>query len=122
MTTFKLKADPTFKQKVGIPSHGDLGPVEIEFTFKHRTKSELDEFLATIDAAVEKGGYLGIESDINYVQQVASGWELTDEFNQENIRLLLENYMGAAGAISNVYLTTLYQVKVGNFEGRRARS
>jgi hypothetical protein len=42
MAKLKLVANPTFRAKVGIPVAG--GPeVPVEFVFKHRTKTALDE-------------------------------------------------------------------------------
>ena len=44
MGKFKLVAEPTFKATVNIPvAGGDSEPVE--FTFKHRTKDQLENLL-----------------------------------------------------------------------------
>lgn len=96
MAKLVLIAAPTFKAKVPIPLAGGT-PVEVEFIFKHKTKTALDEWIKT---RAEKG-------DEESVLDMASGWELSDEFNAESIKLLLENYIGSALAIYKTYVEEL---------------
>lgn len=103
MAKFNLVANPTFKAKVGIPVAGGE-PVEVEFTFKHRTKTALEEFIATR----EKQG------DVETFMEMVSGWGLADEFNKENVTVLLENYIGAALETFRVYLDQLVQARLKN--------
>jgi hypothetical protein len=42
------------------------------------------------------------------------GWELDEPFNDENIQLLLDNYLGAARSIVSTYYTELAAAKKGN--------
>lgn len=44
MTKLKLNPEPTFKATVGIPVPG-VGNVDVEFTFKHRTRKAITDFL-----------------------------------------------------------------------------
>ncbi|MBI4291326.1 MAG: hypothetical protein HY661_07605 [Betaproteobacteria bacterium] len=99
----KLIANPTFKATVGIPIAGG-DPVQIEFTFKHRTKSALDEF---VKSRADKG-------DAESFMAMVEGWELEDEFNAENVELLLQNYAGSALATYRVYIEQLIQARLGN--------
>jgi hypothetical protein len=98
MARLALKAAPTFKAKVGIPVAGSA-PVEVEFTFKHRTKTELDEF---------------VKSRAESFMAMVEAWELTDAFTAENVEQLLESYIGAAMATFQTYLDELVQAKRKN--------
>lgn len=89
---FKLQPDPTFNQNVGIPVHGK-GTMDVSFTFKHRTREEFSEFTANTKDI----------GDVDYILAVATGWDLDQEFNRENINTLVQNYMGAPGAVAVVY-------------------
>ena len=103
MAKFKLIADPTFVSKVPIPVAGEA-PIEIKFTFKHRTKDELEQFAKD---RINK-------SDVETVMEMATGWELDDEFNADNVQMLLQNRIGSGLAAYNVYLSELYKHKQGN--------
>ena len=104
MAKLTLVASPTFKAKVKIPVAGEADPVEVEFTFKHRTKTGLDEFLNSREG----------KTDAESFMDMASGWELEDPFALESVNLLLENYIGAAMATYHVYIDELVKAKVKN--------
>lgn len=112
MAKLKLQPDPTFKAKVPIPVPGKAEPVEVEFTFKHRSQTAFAELMSKVADL----------KNVDYVLAVATGWELDDPFTPENIELLTENYHGAVAAIANTYMRELMQLRMGNFEERRARS
>lgn len=99
----KLKANPTFKAKVGIPIPGGE-PVDVEFEFKHRTKEELAEFIKA-SASIP---------DDESILQVCVGWGLDDAFTPENVRIFTENYHRASRAVAVKYLAELTQVRLGN--------
>ena len=103
MAKLALVANPTFKAKVPIPVAGGVA-VEVEFTFKHRTKTALDEF---IKSRADK-------SDAESFMAMVEGWELEDAFNAENVEVLLQNYIGTALATYRVYVDQLVQAKLGN--------
>lgn len=103
MGKLSLKANPTFRAKVGIPVAGG-SPVAVEFTFKHRTKSELEKFMKS-RADV---------SDVDSVLDMVEGWDLEEKFDREGIELLLENYAGAALALYIAYVDELLQAKRKN--------
>lgn len=103
MAKIKLNPDPTFTAPVSIPVHGK-SPVAVKFTFKHRTK---DAAQAWLDTVKDKG-------DAEVVMECATGWELDDAFTQENIELLLQNYVGAGGAIVSTYLDELLAARAKN--------
>lgn len=103
MAKLKLVAEPTFKAKVGIPVIG-ADPVQVEMTFKHRTRTALQEWLKSRDGKTE------VEVFMDFVQ----GWDLEDAFNKENALLLVENYHGAALVALQAYVEQLSQAKLGN--------
>lgn len=103
MPKFALKAEPTFSAKVGFPVAGGE-PVDVMVTFKHRTKTGLDEFLSTREG----------RSDVDSFLDMVVGWELADEFNRANVELLLENHIGVALATYKAYIEELVQHRRGN--------
>jgi len=103
MPKLKLVAEPRFKARVPIPVAGGP-PVEVEFTFRHRTKTALDEW---IKSRADK-------SDAESFLEMVEGWELEDQFGKESVELLLENYVGAALATYRVYVDQLVQAKLKN--------
>lgn len=100
---FKLEAAPTFDAVVDIPVHG-AEPAKVKFTFRHRTRDELDEFFKTT----------GERSVDESVLALVAGWELDDELNAESVAKLTQNYLGAAGAITKAYVDELMQARLGN--------
>lgn len=103
MAKLALKAAPTFKASVGIPVAGGE-PVMVEFTFKHRTKTTLDEFTKS----------RADQTDTESFMAMVEGWDLEDAFTKESVDELLENYIGAALAVYRGYVNNLVQAKVKN--------
>lgn len=100
---FKLEAAPTFDAVVDIPVHG-AEPAKVKFTFRHRTRDELDAFYkAAGERTVDES-----------VLAVVAGWELDDELNAESVAKLTQNYMGAGPAITNAYINAMLQARLGN--------
>lgn len=106
MTKLSLKAEPTFKAKVLIPVAGDK-PAEVEFTFTHRTKTELQKFVKDID-----NRKVGL-SDADLLLSLATGWDLSEDFSRENVELMVQMYHAAADSISKKYIHELTQTKPG---------
>lgn len=103
MTKLKLNPSPTFESVVDIPLHGG-GSVPVKFRFKHCTRAALKEFIETVKD----------RADIDNVLEMASGWDLVDEFNRENLSMLLENYSGAGREIFNKYVDEITQSRIKN--------
>lgn len=101
MAKLSLKANPTFKAKVGIPVAGGEA-VEVEFTFKHRTRDDLNAWLKES------------KDDVTGILEMAEGWDLAEPFDKENVELLVQNYIGAPKALIEKYLDELYQAKLKN--------
>lgn len=105
MTKFTLDPNPTFSVDVDIPIPGEKS-TKVKFTFRHRTRDALEKFISHITENSPD------ETDI--VMDIAAGWELQDEFTRENITRLLQNYHGAAAAISTTYINELSAARLGN--------
>jgi hypothetical protein len=93
---FKLKADPTFSAKVAFPVSGGAS-VDVELTFKHRTKAELSKWLE---------GRAGRSDDESFLDMV-EGWKLDEPFNKGNVEILLQHHIGVALATYQVYIDEL---------------
>lgn len=104
MAKFKLAVAPTFKAKVAIPVPGGESP-EVEFVFKHRTVAQLDEWRKTLEKD---------RKNEEVVAEFLAGWGLDDEFNDENIALLCQNYAGAAMALMLAYQQELMGARKKN--------
>lgn len=100
---FSLSVKPTFKAKVAVPVPGQTAEL-VEFTFKGRTR---DEFKELIDSMKDR-------EDVDVIMDIASGWELEEAFDAENVEILTQNYLGAARAIIEKYLSELTQARLGN--------
>lgn len=103
MPKLTLAVNPTFSAKVAVPvAGGDLA--EVVFTFRHRTKTELDKFVTSRD---------GVD-DVDSFMDMVVGWDLDEPFTRENVKLLLENYIGSAVSTLKVYIDELVKSKLGN--------
>lgn len=111
MAKISLNAAPTFKASVDIPLPGDT-VAAVVFTFKHRTKSDLESQNKRFAALVESGAEL--PSDLDTVMDCASAWELDEAFTRDNVALFLDQYHGAARAIAITYALELTQARRGN--------
>lgn len=94
-TKFTLQPKPTFKANVTIPRAGDDDGV-LTFTFNHKPLKELAE-LEKLDG----------KSLTDFLMDIIAGWALPDEFNAENLAILLENYPRAIKVIPEVYYREL---------------
>ena len=103
MAKLTLTASPTFTAKVAIPVPGGKA-VPVEFKFKGRTK---DEFKELLEGMAER-------EDVEAILEVASGWDLEDVFNEDNVEKLVQNYIGSAKAILEKYITELSAARLGN--------
>lgn len=100
---FSLNANPTFKAVVAIPVPGGKA-ADVEFTFKSRTR---DEFRSFIEALTDR-------EDVPVLLDICSGWELDDAFDEANLTLMTQSYLGAARAITEKYLSELTAARLGN--------
>jgi hypothetical protein len=99
----KLQPNPTFKAKVLVHIPGNE-PEPVEFTFKHRGRKALKDYAETMQG----------KSDAELIMDLATGWDLADTFNAENVGLLADNYLAAPGAVWDAYLAELTKAKEKN--------
>ncbi len=99
----KLVANPTFTGMVSIPVAG-ADPVEVQFTFKHKTRDDYKAFLESTD---KKG-------DAKMILEIATGWELEDPFNEKSLETLIQNYHGSDFAIISGYMMALTSTRAKN--------
>ena len=105
---FALQPKPTFTKEVVLTVPGG-GEGKFKGIFKHKGKTELQAFFASISD--EKNPRPDIES----VMEILVGWEGVDQkFSKENVEILLENYFGAEIAILNAYSTGYFEAKEKN--------
>lgn len=100
---FTLSIAPTFKAKASIAVPGGKS-AEIEFTFKHRSKDDLKEFIEEMDG----------KEDIELLMDMASGWELDDPFDSVSLEKLTQNYPGSALAVFQAYMSELSGARAKN--------
>ena len=98
-----LKPAPTFRAVVAI--HQPEGePAEVEMVFKHRNKDELKELVDQLSG----------KDDVALVKEMATGWDLADDFNDANIKRLVTDHHAAAVSIFNTYIEKLKGLRLGN--------
>lgn len=107
MAKLTLTAKPTFIVTVQIPVLGG-GTEPVQFTFKAKRRSEFSGWLKELTE--NPGG----RKDEEIVQEIASGWELEEAFNEKNIAELNELYPGASRAIVAAYINEYTGAKAGN--------
>lgn len=108
MAIFKVKPDPTFVGKVKIPQAG-AEPAEISVTFKHKTREEMDDFLAR--ASKSKGK----DQDMVLLMEIMGGWSGVDtDFSEAAVNHVITNYQGAIVAIMDAYIGELTQARRKN--------
>jgi hypothetical protein len=96
MLKLLLEPNPTFKAKVEIYIPGQ-GHAPVEFDFKYRDRDG-------VMALLEEHKKL---KEVEAIMSVASGWDLSDEFNAESVQKLLKRYNGCGFSIIKKYFEEL---------------
>lgn len=109
MSKLKLIPNPTFVSKVGIPVPG-TGSVDVQFTFKHRTRDEMQRFIDEVNAEDEAKRL----DDTQLVMGCASGWELTDTFDAKNVEEFCRQYIAGPAAVFETYCAELTGARLKN--------
>lgn len=104
MAKFKLTIGPMpdFKLpvKFKLPNGQDA---TIVFTVRHKKATEVQEMYARENL-----------KDFEFITDVASGWDLEEEFNEENVSALVDYYPAAALSLMGSYLGALAGQRVKN--------
>lgn len=128
--SFKIQQNPTFKETVKIPRVGGE-PLEVVFEYKYLTRKELavlqDDWNKSTKEMIEKWTKAEdaersleemSEDEINHnvkqLKDIVVGWNFSDEFNDENIRALVEATLHTTDSIVKAYYEAYAKAKVGN--------
>lgn len=106
---FNLNPSPTFKAKVPLSVPGMAQPLEVEFTFKHKTRTAVEKW-ATEYVANPGADTLG---------EVIADWSLKRDgeavpYSHSALAELIEAYIPARAEISDAYLNELTRAKRKN--------
>lgn len=106
---FNLNPAPTFKAKVPLSVPGVAQPLEVEFTFRHKTRTAVEKWAADY---VDNPG-------ADTLHQVIADWTVTQDgepvpYSHSALAELLERYTPARSEISDAYLIELTRAKRKN--------
>lgn len=121
---FKIAQNPTFKADVKIPRIGGSSDV-ISFEYKFIPRKELADMYdswrdkaASLEVTEESklSDLTEFEIDLQTQQllDIVTGWGFDDEFNEENVRLLVESCAAAPAAIIDGFQNAYVKAKEGN--------
>lgn len=102
---------PTFTAKVMVPVPGQ-GDVPVEFTFKHRTREEMQRFTAKFNP--EGPEYDASMTDEQMVMDCACGWELADAFTEPNVKEFCRQYLVGPAAVFETYVAEMAGARLKN--------
>lgn len=103
MAKITLVPNPTFDAKVPVPVPGS-GEVDTVFTFKYRTREEMQKFLAEHKDM----------DDTQLVMGCASGWELADPFDEKNVKEFASKYIAGPAAVFETYCAEMTGARLKN--------
>jgi len=112
MTQFTLIPNPTFPATASIPRAG-AEDGKLTCTFRHRTREEVHAMDEKLRKGAE-GKKARIEPQADYRMEIVDGWARPDEFNRDNVVVLLQNYPGACDNIGMAYTKELMGVREKN--------
>ena len=102
---FKLQPKPTFWVKVPIAIAGAPKPALIDIEFKHLGRNSLRDYIASLDG----------REDAESLAEIVMGWkEVDEEFSQESLNKLLDNYPGAALSMVKTFVAEALEAKTKN--------
>ena len=117
---FKLVPNPTFTIPVMIPRAGEEDG-ELKITFKHMKQEQLkamqERFAEEITEIIEKANENTSPSGLELIQQpimvkflmeIACGWDLSDEWSEENLMMLTSSFPRAFDTITVAYQNELW--------------
>lgn len=104
MAKFKLKIAPMPDFKLPVKFKLPNGEeATIVFTVKHKKSTEIQELYQRETMR-----------DAEFITEIATGWDLEEEFNEENAAALVEYYPAAALSLMGSYLGALAGQRVKN--------
>lgn len=123
---FSIAQNPTFKAKVDIPRIGGE-PISVEMEYKFIPRKELASVFQswqegfenikeniTEESKLTEMSDLEIELQVEQLKDILVGWGFDDEFNDDNIRAVVELSAQATQAIVDGFHAAYTKSKVGN--------
>lgn len=107
---FRLTPNPTFTAKVFLSVPGAEKAQPVPFTFKHKGRTAMVEWLATSPGT----------PDADVLDKVITDWGVVDgdgqpvKYSRDALAELLENYPAARFEIFNAYVDELSKAKAKN--------
>ena len=125
MAKFTLIQNPTFKADVMLPTVGGE-PVKVEFEFKYRDRAELAGLYAgwgerhkelglkSEEMGLEQFTALLIDLQVEQLKAIVAGWDIDEEFTDENLRILVSSISATPSAVLAAYSEAFSKARLGN--------
>lgn len=124
---YSIKRDPTFVAPVELPVPGG-SVVSVDFTFNYKDRDEINQF--EVDRLkffgdLEQKAISGeiepehlhpsvLEYEFQQLKKIVSGWDMEEEFNDENLRHFVKSSGPMVASVINSYLKSYEKAKQGN--------
>jgi hypothetical protein len=126
MAKIKLGARPeSFKHTVKFPMlDGTQGTIEVHY--RYRTRKAFGAFIDSVFESANEPQVDGTKPNLadimaktaganaSYIMQAVVGWNLDEDFTEENVQQLADEIPAAAAAIMNDYQKAILEGKLGN--------
>ncbi|CAH1387019.1 phage tail assembly chaperone [Candidatus Nitrotoga sp. M5] len=104
---FKIQPSPTFWGKVPVGIPGVAKPAMLDIEFQHKKREEIQAICLRM-----KDNEISPQNIKTTAKEVVVGWkEVDEEFSQDALELLLENFPSAASAMVETYLKESIEAK-----------
>ena len=128
MAKIKLGSAPkAFTHKVTFPLlQGGKGDITMTYVYRDRTKFAefIDQIYPQIkrpDLPPSEPGFDVVESaakaqadEVRYIMGCASGWDLEDDFNEANVKALINEFPAAGTAVTVAYREAIIEGRAKN--------
>ena len=111
---FKLNPAPTFAWAVNLTRPGEAEPVKVEFTFRHKGKAAIDEWVK------RSGATKGSGDDAALLGEIIEAWGVQDDagapapLSAENLRAAVDNFPSLAFEVTTAYMKALGKSRAKN--------
>lgn len=124
---FSIKRDPTFKTTIPLPVVGGK-PVPVEFEFRYFDRKALSNFqgdrvkfandfgelVSKPDTTAAQIAQMAIDFEFPQLKSIIVGWDIEEEFNDENLIALVESGSEVTAAIVNGFFDAYTKAREGN--------
>lgn len=124
---FSIKRDPTFKTTIPLPVVGGKSvPAEFEFRYLDRTAlsefqgdrlkfaREFGELVGNPETTAAQIAQMAIDFEYPQLKSIIVGWDIEEEFNDENLSALVESGSEVTAAIVNGFFDAYTKAREGN--------